>query len=196
MKPAPPSGFVTAPILYIPNLVIDPDASFQALYDDLAWIRHENVPRDEYFCSLAEDSYTYGSGAYARTYFPQPWHPIIESILDGLISATGYVFDLCFLNRYQNSRDHLGRHSDNDPSIVDGAIVSVSLGAERELRVFSLADSTVVEGQILAHGSAAIMLPGMQRTWEHSVPKSGFNLGPRISLTFRQSVAYQSVVAP
>lgn len=44
---------------------------------------------------------------------------------------------------------------------------------------------TLVEKVSLGHGSACIMMPGMQDTHVHRIPKASYVCGPRISLTFR-----------
>jgi alkylated DNA repair dioxygenase AlkB len=44
---------------------------------------------------------------------------------------------------------------------------------------------TQIEKQKLGHGSLCLMAPGMQDTWQHRIPKAGFQCGERISLTFR-----------
>ena len=42
-----------------------------------------------------------------------------------------------------------------------------------------------VERLGLGNGSAAVMARGMQRGWQHRIPKSDRQVGPRISLTYR-----------
>jgi hypothetical protein len=45
------------------------------------------------------------------------------------------------------------------------------------------------ERLLLHHGSAAIMHAGMQRDWQHRIPKSAVaDCGPRISLTYRRLI--------
>ena len=98
-----------------------------------------------------------------------------------------WPMDVCFLNLYLNQRDYLGWHADDSPEMDDERpIVSVSLGAERDIQMKPI-DGTAadVETIRLGHGSAFIMLPGVQDTHRHRIPKSGFVVGERISLTFR-----------
>lgn len=49
-----------------------------------------------------------------------------------------------------------------------------------------------VEKIKLGHGSCCIMLPGMQNTWQHRIPKASFQCGERISLTFRGYVMIEN----
>ena len=81
-------------------------------------------------------------------------------------------------------------------------VVTVSFGAAREIwmrctdqaalaravgrrYVPGVKTTAEVFRQVLAPGSALVMLPGMQRTWQHRIPKHDRPCGPRISLTFR-----------
>lgn len=50
-----------------------------------------------------------------------------------------------------------------------------------------------VEKLVLEHGSACVMRPHMQESWEHRIPKASFTCGERISLVFRGYVVPASV---
>jgi alkylated DNA repair dioxygenase AlkB len=113
--------------------------------------------------------------------------------------------DVCFLNGYKDGHDQLGWHSDDSPEMDDERpIVTVSLGAEREIwfrkippnrdkidvglrrgEVNIIMASPEIEKLKLGHGSMAIMLPHMQETHQHRIPKHDRECGPRVSLTFR-----------
>lgn len=201
----------TAPVTYWPDLaaaVGDPDEMFERLMA-LDWTRRGNVPRDEIYFNDTDVPYTYGSGEHARTYHPDtklPWP--ITAIRNELEGRLGCVLDVCFLNRYMTARDQLGWHADDSPEMDPRRpIVTVSFGGERDIMfrrkvavivptARSLGQAAAlapVERLILAHGSAAVMQPGMQQGWLHRIPKSSrSDIGPRISLTFR---GYLSEVA-
>ena len=124
--------------------------------------------------------------------------------------------EVCFLNGYEDGHDQLGWHADDSPEMDDDRpIITISLGAEREIwfrlneieaaKLFLSATGcawdkkTATEDQktifrairerevlLLGNGSIAIMMPGMQDTHEHRIPRSSLHkCGPRISLTFR-----------
>ena len=102
----------------------------------------------------------------------------------------GYEFDVCFLNGYENGRDHLGWHADDSPEMDDARpIAIVSLGAEREIwfrDIRSYETGINPEKLLLGNGSLCLMQPGMQDTHQHRIPKSPrHDCGPRISFTFR-----------
>lgn len=197
-----------APITYIPNFLPTPNEFEILLRDTLEWERRPDAPRCEYYCNDFPEAYTYGRGAGVRTYEPRPWTPAIREIRDRLESHTKSRFEVCFLNRYLDQSDHLGWHADDSPEMDDARpIAIVSLGVEREIMfrpkiapglrgqpdevvIFDVkADGTldlpVVEKLRLGHGSLCLMAPGMQDTWQHRIPKAGFQCGERISLTFR-----------
>jgi alkylated DNA repair dioxygenase AlkB len=63
-------------------------------------------------------------------------------------------------------------------------IATISLGVEREIW-FRPNNSTDITKVLLGNGSLCLMLPGMQETHQHRIPKAPFHCGERISLTFR-----------
>lgn len=197
-----------APVTYHPKFVPDADAAFESLKNDLEWERREDAPRCEYYCNdFAAKPYVYGRGNGRRLYEARPYHPVVLAIRKTLEELTGAKFEVCFLNRYLNQSDHLGWHADDSPEMDDARpIVTVSLGVEREIWFRRKAskeirgqsdvvifDQSMETGELepsieklkLEHGSAAIMAPGMQDSWQHRIPKAGFQCGERISLTFR-----------
>lgn len=199
------------PIEYIPNFISTPNEMFHTLWNELAWVR-TTLPRREYYWNADGLPYTYGKGNNAKTYQSQYLHPIISQLRDYLLEKTGTNFNVCFLNGYENSKDHLGWHSDDSPEMDnDSAIAIISLGADREiwfrpndLHVESILILEYGDGimdidllhqrrklhkspykLLLGNGSLCLMLPNMQQTHQHRIPKCDRDCGPRISLTFR-----------
>lgn len=179
-----------APVSYLPNFT-DPiapaDDLFKIIDIDLDWTRIDGVPRSEFYCNDTPAPYTYGTGDFARTYEPKPWPDVllaIRTLLEDLYECT---FDVCFANRYDGPRDHLGWHSDDSPEMDPARpIVTVSFGATRDIRFARIgAPKASYETLTLTPGSIAVMHPGMQQEWRHMIPKSGHQCGPRISLTYR-----------
>lgn len=180
---------MNAPVMFIPDLIAPAAAAsmFKRLVAELDWERRDTAPRSEYYCNDTPAPYTYGRGAGIRTYEPKPWHPLITDVRTALEAALdGVVLDVCFLNMYNDSRDWLGWHSDDSPEMdPNRPIVSVSFGAARAIEFRPVGTKSATDSLMLTPGSAAVMLPGTQATWEHRIPKVGYNVGPRISLTFR-----------
>lgn len=180
-----------APISYTPsNVLTDPDGLFDAIRDDLAWIRHPGSPRAEYYSARDGLPYAYKAYGGMRQYDSQPLDFAIAHCWERAEAFTRTKYDAVFLNMYEDGKDHLGWHADDSPEMDDErAIAIISLGAEREIW-FRRADPErrliSCDRLRLAHGSLCVMPPGMQDTHQHRTPKSDrMNCGPRISLTFR-----------
>lgn len=142
--------------------------------------------RREAFWSLLGEPYTYGQGRGVRTYYPQPFPYIMLPVKRRIDSIAGRNMQLCFLNRYDNERQHLGWHADDAPEQDDAApIIVQSFGAEREIWVRENDRNDTLEKIKLEHGSIFIMHPGMQRTHQHRIPKHPQPCGVRVSLTWR-----------
>lgn len=215
---------LTAPVVYVPGFIKDPQEAFTTLWNELDWVRHDKVPRREFYFNEFKEPYSYGNPNFARTYLPTlEWHPLVKGIQTQLEAyLNGVRMEVCFLNGYEDGQDQLGWHADDSPEMDDDRpIVTISLGAEREIwfrKNLRFADchichaitgehhlytcsaepgmmteayakqcqTTSLEKLLLGNGSMAIMMPGMQDTHEHRIPRSDrHNCGPRISLTFR-----------
>lgn len=186
------------PVLYLPRLVYKPTFVFKVLWDMMPWEKREGAPRREAWFNPYDMPYTYGTGEYARTYAAHPLNDdggvpawIIGSIMQRL-NDLGDSYDCCFVNGYENGRQHLGWHADDSPEMdTNHPIATVSLGAEREIWFRRKGDDTGahVEKLLLKNGSAAIMSEHMQEEWQHRIPKSSVaDCGPRLSLTYRKLV--------
>lgn len=178
---------MSEPYSYISKLVSNPDDAYERLMAELDWVHaSETTPRKEYYVHAQGLPYTYGMGKFARTYDSQPDHPVIADIREALFKELGVRFDVVFLNRYDTQHDHLGWHADDSPEMSDDhPIVTVSLGAERDIWFRPISDLKAVTKLRLEHGSACVMLAGVQDTHHHRIPKHDRPCGPRISLTFR-----------
>lgn len=193
----------TAPAIYVADFIQDADYAFKTLRAELAWIRHDKVPRSEYYVNDAKQApYTYGDPRFARTYQPQPTHPILVEHMNQVNGFLESKLDVNFLNMYEDGHDQLGWHADDSPEMNNADyIVSVSLGEEREIWVrpneaeaLRMVDVYVLEHEngsvseakakelylmyrkpqvwLLGNGSLFAMKPGMQMTHEHRIPKS------------------------
>jgi alkylated DNA repair dioxygenase AlkB len=169
----------------------------------------------EAFYSTLGKPYTYGSGGFERTYNPEPMEQesvlrINKNLTSVLEVIGGPTFELCFLNRYMDQRDHLGWHADDSPEIdASRPIAVVTFGAEREIwfkpQYCHICKSTETQltgfapfcsahpGEykapvtkvLLQHGSLLVMPAGYQQSHYHRIPKSDRVCGERISLTYR-----------
>lgn len=179
------------PIIYTEKFVKNPDVCFAELQKDLEWERRGDAPRCEYYCNDFKKTYVYGKGKGVRSYDPKPYHEKILEIRKSIEEITKTVFEVCFLNRYLNQSDQLGWHADDSIEMDDARpIAIVSFGVEREIWFRENSNKENIEKIKLGHGSLCLMNPGMQDTWQHRIPKAGFQCGERISLTFRGYVNF------
>jgi alkylated DNA repair dioxygenase AlkB len=176
---------VSAPVRYWPESV-DHDVTAARLVAGAPWEQRTSA-RLEAFWATVDRPYTYGQGRGARTYRPAllpEWMRRQKAWVDRL---AGCDMQLCFLNRYDDQHQHLGWHADDSPEQDDSRpIVVQSFGAARELWFRpkgSGPDAT--EKLLLADGSTLMMLPGMQQTHVHRIPKHDRPCGVRVSLTWR-----------
>jgi len=175
-----------APVKYEAGFIADPAKLFEALWSGLEWERRGSTPRREFYCNDVPVPYTYGKGAGVRVYLPRPWPVAVLAVKAALEARVGVPMEVCFLNGYEDARDHLGWHADDSPEMDDSRPIGiVTVGAEREIWFRPNSDTLAVERLLLASGSLCLMGAGMQDTWQHRIPKAGFVCGPRISMTFR-----------
>lgn len=175
-----------APVTYLAGFVDSPDDAFHALWAMPDWERRGSTPRRERYSNTLDVPYVYGRGMGVREYLPRAWHPVMLDIKAKLEGHTGAPFEVCFLNGYEDSKDHLGWHADDSDTMDDNRpIAIVTLGAQREIWFRERGNDDTRESLVLGHGSLCLMAAGMQDTHDHRIPKAGFKCGPRISLTFR-----------
>lgn len=193
-----------APVIYRARFVYEPTPNFKLLWNALPWEHRDGAPRRECWFNSYGQPYTYGTGEYARTYVAHDLSPTAEKsgwlvweVLNRLNGMFDDNFDCCFVNGYEHGRQHLGWHSDDSPEMdMDHPIAVVSLGAEREIwfrerpNMLSGDGLDDIHKMPLANGSVLLMKAGMQRDWQHRIPKSprGEDCPPRLSLTFRRLV--------
>ena len=177
---------MNAPADYLPGFVADQAAVFHALWNELDWERRPDAPRREFWTNDLGRDYTYGHGRGRRTYSPRPTHPAIEAVRDALETRFGWRYEGMFANGYENERDGLGWHADDDPAIDHTRpIAVVTVGAGRAIRFKAIGGDSAADELFLEPGSLLTMRAGMQSTHLHCIPKASFKAAPRVSLTFR-----------
>lgn len=98
---------------------------------------------------------------------------------------TGDTFNSCLLNLYHTGEEGMAWHSDAEKDlIINGAIASMSFGAERK---FSFKHKRTAEtvSVVLEKGSLLIMKGETQSNWLHRLPPTKKVKTARINLTFR-----------
>ncbi|XP_042193324.1 DNA oxidative demethylase ALKBH2 [Callorhinchus milii] len=132
------------------------------------------------------------------TLSPKPWLPVLERIRERVRETTGHVFNFVLINRYQDGKDHIGEHRDDERELEQGSpIASVSFGASRDF-VFRHGSargggSRRRQGRLepikllLEHGGLLLMNHPTNVHWYHSLPVRKRVLAPRVNLTFARS---------
>ena len=104
------------------------------------------------------------------------------------------IYNYCLLNHYMNGEDSMGYHADDEASLdLQTPIGSVSLGVTRNFDIRprkknSSGKRSRVARIALGDGDLLLMLPPMQRHYEHSIPVEKRVMGERINLTFRRII--------
>jgi alkylated DNA repair dioxygenase AlkB len=168
----------------------DADRLFEAFRKEIPWTRSvaqtpagpRAVPRMTSWHANQGLTYTYGLIAHAW----RDWTPSLLEVRERLASRLGVRFDGVLANLYENERDSVAPHADDERDMQKGApIASVSLGVVRN---FVIRHRTTRSRHVLPleHGSLLVMRGTTQEVSQHSVPKVKQPCGPRINLTFRQ----------
>jgi hypothetical protein len=105
------------------------------------------------------------------------------------VEATGWLaelwenlpaYDICLANFYADGSQSISRHADDEADIF-GHVFSVSLGAPRTFNVWRTDGLKKIE---LTDGCGCWFRGDVL---EHAIPKTAKPVGPRLSLTFRQT---------
>ncbi|MDX1588461.1 MAG: alpha-ketoglutarate-dependent dioxygenase AlkB [Oleiphilaceae bacterium] len=147
--------------------------------------RERLIPRQQCWVGDPEAQYRYSG----LTLVPEPWTGPLAALRDQVSRAAGESFNSVLCNLYRHGQDSMGWHSDDEPELgPDPVIASVSLGQERPFHFRHQRDQYPRLKLVLPHNSLLVMPAGLQREWQHQLPKSRRVLGPRINLTFRRVV--------
>ncbi|MBT8442003.1 MAG: alpha-ketoglutarate-dependent dioxygenase AlkB [Gammaproteobacteria bacterium] len=149
--------------------------------------RSHPIPRLHQWYGDPDSEYRW-SGLNMR---PEPWTATLRELRIRVSEAVGHDFNSVLVNLYRDGNDSMGWHADDEPELgEDPTIASLSLGAERELRLRyrrrdAHEDSRTIS---LPSGSLLVMAGTTQRFWQHSLPKRLRVSAPRINLTFRRII--------
>lgn len=170
----------------------DADRLFEALKTEVDWQRAvvqtpggpKTVPR--MISWHADEGLTYSYSGLTHPW--QEWTPAMREVKDRLEQRLGTRFNGCLANFYENERDSVSMHSDDEADMEAGApIASVSLGSVREF-VVKHKETKARHVIPLEHGSLIVMAGETQTVSRHGIPKARRSCGPRINLTFRRTL--------
>lgn len=167
------------------------DSYFKTLFSEVPWQQRMRKMYDKMVLDPRLTAYYGGENGHQ-------WTPALLEIKASIEKVTEISFDRVLLNLYRNGKDSVSWHSDHLPA--DGKhhhIASVTFGDTRIFKVRHKSTKDIPPLDIpLTHGSLLLMGETMQAHYEHHIPKTARDIGPRINLTFRISESYQQTGAP
>jgi alkylated DNA repair dioxygenase AlkB len=167
---------------------------FARLHAEIPWQQHRlrilgrevDSPRLACWIGDADAVYTYSGTRFE----PKAWTPALIGLRDTLTHLCGEVYNSVLCNLYRNGRDAMGWHSDNERELGPAPkIASLSFGATRRFRLRHRHDRSLRLDIDLQPGSLLLMAGATQANYQHDLPRTAQNVGPRINLTFRRIVA-------
>lgn len=167
----------------------DANSYFNTMMHSIEWKNDEAIIFGKHILTKRKAAW-YGDSAYTYTYSKVtkqalPWTTELFFLKQLAQQLTGATYNSCLLNLYHNGDEAMAWHSDDEKTLVqDGAIASISLGAERKFAFkHKRTDETI--SMLLEHGSLLVMKGATQTNWLHRLSKSKLVKGARINLTFR-----------
>ena len=166
----------------LPGWVSGSDEVFQRLVETVPWYAESRQMYDR-FVDVPRLLSWYGEDD------PLP-HPLLEHAREALdnhyLRELGEPFRTAGLCYYRDGRDSVAWHGDRTGrSRHDDTMVAIlSFGAARRLLLRPRLGGESL-GFALGHGDLLVMGGSCQRTWEHAIPKTTRDVGPRISVQFR-----------
>ena len=166
------------------------DIFFDTLLKNIAWKNDEAIIYGKHIITKRKVAW-YGEKPYEYKYSNITktallWTPELIEIKKVIETISGEHFNSCLLNLYHNGDEGMAWHSDGEKDLKkDGAIASISFGAERKFS-FKHKETKETVSLLLEHGSLLMMAGTTQSHWQHRLPPTKRVLTPRINLTFRQ----------
>jgi alkylated DNA repair dioxygenase AlkB len=165
---------------------------YQNLLETIAWRNDEAIIFGKKITTKRKVAW-YGEKPFSYTYsnttkHALPWTPELLALKTVIEKETGETYNSCLLNLYHDGSEGMAWHSDGEKDLKkDGAIASVSFGAERKFAFKHKHTQHKVE-LLLEHGSVLVMKDKTQTFWLHRLPPTKRISAPRINLTFRTIV--------
>jgi alkylated DNA repair dioxygenase AlkB len=166
----------------LPGWVTGSDGVFEHLVREVPW-RAERRPMYERVVDVPRLLSWYGEGEALP-------HRLLTLARDALTEhyrgELGEPFLTAGLCYYRDGRDSVAWHGDTigRSKTEDTMVAIVSFGSARRLMLRPRTGGSSLSFA-LGHGDLLVMGGSCQRTWEHAIPKTSREVGPRISVQFR-----------
>ena len=167
-------------------------AYFDMLLNDIQWENDKAIIFGKLILTKRKVAW-YGDLPYEYTYskttkLALPWTKELLELKELGEKKSGENYNSCLLNFYQTGEEGMAWHSDAEPDLQkDGAVGSISLGAERKFS-FKHKNTKQSVSIVLERGSLLVMKGKTQNHWLHRLPPTKKVKSPRINLTFRTIV--------
>lgn len=178
---------------YGPILSLEESDRYLAiLLKDIAWQPDEAIIMSKHILTKRHVAW-YANSPFQYTYSKitkqaLPWTQDLLELKTITEQVSGETFNSCLLNLYHDGSEGMAWHSDAEKDLKrDGAIGSLSLGAERKF-AFKHKRSKETVSILLEHGSLLVMKGTTQTHWLHRLPPTKTIHTPRVNLTFRMIV--------
>jgi len=165
---------------------------FQHLMHHIKWRNDEAMMFGKKIITKRKVAW-YGDSPFSYTYSKVTKHALLwteelKELKLKIEQETDEQFNSCLLNLYHDGSEGMGWHSDGEKDLKkDGAIASVSFGAERKF-AFKHKETKEKVDLNLEDGSLLIMKGKTQTHWLHRLPPTTKIHSARINLTFRKIV--------
>ncbi|TAN16367.1 MAG: alpha-ketoglutarate-dependent dioxygenase AlkB [Chitinophagaceae bacterium] len=165
------------------------DYYFDKLMNTIEWRNDEAIIFGKKIITKRKVAW-YGERPFEYTYsnitkFASPWTKELLELKTIIEKETGETFNSCLINLYHSGEEGMAWHCDGETDLKkDGAIASISFGAERKFAFRHKHTNEKVE-LLLAHGSLLVMKDTIQTFWLHRLPPTKKIKTPRVNLTFR-----------
>jgi alkylated DNA repair dioxygenase AlkB len=162
------------------------------MLNKIAWRNDEAVIFGRHIITKRKVAW-YGDETYSYAYSGKTrdalgWVPDLLELKTIVEGFCGRNFNSCLLNLYHTGEEGMAWHSDDEKTLEpDGAIASLSLGAERKFS-FRHRNTRETVSLPLEPGSLLVMHGPTQTHWIHSLPKTKRVSLPRVNLTFRTMI--------
>ena len=173
---------------------IEAENTFQRLLSDITWCQDtitlfgktHPLPRLQAWYGDDGCDYCYSGLGLA----PTPWNKELLSLKKQVEEHCQSTFNSVLANLYRHGQDSNGWHSDDEKELGEQPIIaSLSLGATRRFKLRHKFQKELPTINLnLTSGSLLCMSGLSQSHWQHTLPKTARNIGPRINLTFRKII--------
>jgi alkylated DNA repair dioxygenase AlkB len=166
-----------------PGWLTGGDAVFDVLHHEVPW-RAERRQMYDNVVDVPRLTRFYDAGEA----LPHPMLVTVrEALSDHYALELGERFVTAGLCLYRDGRDSVAWHGDRigRSTTEDTMVAILSVGSPRPLMLRPRNGGTPTLRLPLGHGDLVVMGGSCQRTWDHAIPKTAKDVGPRISIQFR-----------